>query len=95
MVSCIYRFGEGNSSDTDETYPPDISATIDDHFYIGSISKTFGATVNLQLIEQGLFALNQTLESIIPDFSSKYPQYANYTPADLMGMQTLVPDFLK
>lgn len=85
----------GNSSDTDETFPPDTPASIDDHFYIGSISKTFGATVNLQLIEQGLFGLNQTLDSIIPDFVEEFPQYLNYTPADLMGMQTLVPDFFK
>lgn len=85
----------GNSSVTDDTFPPDVPATIDDNFYIGSISKTFGATVNLRLVEQGLFLLNQTIDSIIPDFVAEFPQYSNYTPADLMGMQTLVPDFLK
>lgn len=85
----------GNSSDTDMTYPPDVPATTDDHFYIGSISKTFGATVNLKLIEQGLFGLNQTIDTIIPDFVVEFPEYSNYTPADLMGMQTLVPDFIK
>ncbi|KAL7546869.1 hypothetical protein ACHAWF_010203 [Thalassiosira exigua] len=84
----------GNSSSNGFAFPPDVPATIDDHFYIGSISKSFGATVNLKLIEDGKFGLDDTLESIAPDFVASFPQYANNTPADLMGMQTLVPDFL-
>ena len=55
-------------------------------FTIGSILKSFGATVNLKWINQGKFALNDTVESILPEFAATFPQYANYTTADLMGM---------
>ena len=84
----------GNSSDTNGIFPPDVPSTIDDHFYIGSISKSFGSIVNLQLIEEGKFALNDTVSSIVPDFATIFPEYADVTPAELMGMQTKVPDFL-
>lgn len=39
----------------------------DMHFRIASVTKTFVATVVLQLVDQGLLALNDTVADILPD----------------------------
>ncbi|KAL7466228.1 hypothetical protein ACHAXS_007512 [Conticribra weissflogii] len=86
----------GNSS-KDDGATPGRPASIDDHFEIGSISKTFGATANLLLMESGEypdFTLNATVREVAPtDFVDMFPQYADFTMAQLMGMQTDIPDF--
>lgn len=73
----------------------DIPASLDQNFNIGSISKTFGATVNILLAEQGVFALNDTVADLVPEIAAQqFPEYANNTLTELMSMRTLVPDFL-
>lgn len=84
----------GQASDTDGAFPPHVAATVDDHFYVGSISKSFGATVHLKLIEEGAFALEDSVEKWVPDFAGQFPRYANDTVEELMSMHTIVPDFL-
>jgi hypothetical protein len=74
--------------------PPDLPATKKDHFDIGSVSKTFGATAILLLIERGDLALGDTVDGLVPELAAEFPEYANYTVAELMRMQTRIPDFV-
>ena len=80
------------------THDPDGTlASLQDHFEIGSISKGFGATVNLLLMESGEYpeyTLDATVQDLVPEFALEFPEYANYTTLELMAMQTKVPDFL-
>jgi len=69
-------------------------ATANDHFQIGSISKSFGATVILLLAERGDLSLVDTIANLAPELTAQFPMYADFTVADLLGMQALVPDFL-
>lgn len=85
----------GNSTSTEEgSSPPDVAATLDDVFQIGSISKTFLGTAMLLLESRGDLSLNDTVQELVPDFALEFPQYANYTVENLLRMETLVPDFL-
>lgn len=40
--------------------------TADMHFRVGSVTKTFVATVALQLVEEGVLALDQPIEQVLP-----------------------------
>ena len=88
-----FVFGNSTSSSLGQQ-PPDIPATLDDFFQIGSISKTFLGTAMLLMEEQGQLSLNDTVGSLVPDFAGQFPQYANYTVENLLRMDTLVGDFL-
>lgn len=70
------------------------AATIDDNFRIGSISKTFTATVLLQLVEEGELALDDTVEELLPDRAVDYPDLAPLTVEQLLAMQSGVADYL-
>jgi CubicO group peptidase (beta-lactamase class C family) len=83
-----------SSSDSTAAEAFDVPATLHDHFDIGSISKTFGGTVHLLLIEEGLFNLEDTVQDIVPDFVQQFPVIGNYTVRELLSMKTLIPDFL-
>jgi Beta-lactamase len=74
--------------------PTSAPATLDDHFCIGSISKTFGGTVIMLLAEQGIVSLNDTVGNLVPEFATEFPEYQDYTLEDLLRMNTLVADFL-
>ncbi len=74
--------------------PPDVPATLDDSFQIGSVSKTFLGTAMLLLEEQGHLSLNDTVGILVPGFAGQFPQYADYTVENLLRMDTLVGDFL-
>jgi D-alanyl-D-alanine carboxypeptidase len=82
------------SSDSTAAEAFDVPATLDDHFDIGSISKTFGGTVHLLLIEDGLFSLEDTVQDIVPDFVKQFPIIGNYTVRELLSMKTLIEDFV-
>jgi CubicO group peptidase (beta-lactamase class C family) len=45
-----------------------VEATTDSLFQIGSITKTWTATVVMQLVEQGLLGLDQPVTEVLPDF---------------------------
>ena len=61
-----------------------------DHFGIGSISKTFGATLYLRLAEDGVLDLAQTVGEVLGD--NPFEEYQNYTLKELVGMRTRIPD---
>jgi CubicO group peptidase (beta-lactamase class C family) len=88
-----FVFGNSTSS-VPGMSPPDVSATMDDTFQIGSISKTFLGTTMLLLEERGDLILSDKVGMLIPEFTTKFPQYANYTVENLLRMETLVGDFL-
>ena len=74
--------------------PPMEAATLDQIFDIGSISKTFGGTLIMLMVEEGLLELDDTVEMLVPDFAEMFPEYANNTVEELLRMKTLVPDFI-
>lgn len=47
--------------------------TLDDHFRIGSISKTFTATAIFQQIDAGRLTLDDTLDMFLPDILARMP----------------------
>lgn len=53
-----------------------VPASVDAVFQIGSISKTFTATMIMQLIEQGRLKLDQTVRSVLPEFGLPDPDAA-------------------
>jgi D-alanyl-D-alanine carboxypeptidase len=70
------------------------AASVDDHFRIGSISKTFTAAVILQLIDEGLLALDQTIAEADPDLAERFPVLAELTIEQLLRMQSGIPDYM-
>ncbi|MEX1344825.1 MAG: serine hydrolase domain-containing protein, partial [Candidatus Limnocylindrales bacterium] len=72
----------------------EVPATVDDHFRIGSISKTFMATIMLQLVDEGVFGLDDTVASVTPKLAERFPPYADITVRQLLGMQSGVEDYM-
>ena len=70
------------------------AAALDDHFRIGSISKTFMATVILQLIDEGKLALDDTVADVDPDLAERHPNLAGITIEQLLGMTSGIPDYM-
>lgn len=69
------------------------AANIDDHGRIGSITKTFTATCALQLIEVGALGLSDTIADVLPDLATRYPDIADITVEQLLGMSSGIPDY--
>ena len=69
-------------------------AALDDHFRIGSVSKTFMATVILQLIDEGKLALDDTVAAVDPDLAERHPNLAGITIEQLLGMTSGIPDYM-
>ena len=69
-------------------------AGLDDHFRIGSISKTFGATIILQLVDEGLLALDDTVADADPELAAQFPEVADISIRDLLGMTSGIPDYM-
>ncbi|MEA2025778.1 MAG: serine hydrolase [Chloroflexota bacterium] len=70
------------------------AAGIDDHFRIGSISKTFMATVMLQLIDEGELSPDDTVAAADPDLAERHPALADITIEQLLGMTSGIPDYM-
>ena len=70
------------------------AASVDDHFRIGSISKTFTAAVILQLVDEGLLALDQLVAEADPDLAERFPVLAGLTIEQLLRMQSGIPDYM-
>lgn len=68
-------------------------ATIDDHGRIGSVTKTFTATAILERVDAGELALDDTIADILPDLANTYPDVADITIDQLLGMQSGIPDY--
>ena len=84
-----YQQAYGLADEADER-----PAAIDDHFRIGSISKTFGATIILQLIDEGLLALDDTVADADQALAERFPEVADITIRDLLGMTSGIPDYM-
>ncbi len=72
----------------------DRAAAIDDHFRIGSVSKTFGAAIILQLVDEGLLALDDTVADADPALAEQFPEVADISVSDLLGMTSGIPDYM-
>ncbi len=66
------------------------SATIDDHVRIASITKTFVATVILQLVDEGTLGLDDVLEPYVPGV----PNGSEITIRQVLGMDAGIADFI-
>ena len=60
-------------------------ASVDDHFRIGSVSKTFGAAVILQLVDEGLLALDDTVADADPELAVVAAQLEKAFPSANQG----------
>jgi D-alanyl-D-alanine carboxypeptidase len=58
----------------------------ENHFRIGSVTKTFTGTVVLQLVDSGLISLDQTLEHYLPEYP--FPQAGRITVRHLGSMRS-------
>jgi D-alanyl-D-alanine carboxypeptidase len=70
------------------------AAGVDDHFRIGSVSKTFMATIAMQLIDEGLLALDDTVAQVDPGLAERHPNLADITIEQLLGMTSGIPDYM-
>ena len=67
---------------------------MDDHWGIGSLSKTFIATLILQYVDDGLLDLDATVPELLPpDILNTYQAYGDVTLYQLLSMTSGVPDF--
>lgn len=64
--------------------PERIAATADTLFQIGSISKTFTATLALQLVDDGALDLDAPIRRYLPDFTTADPLTATLTARQLL-----------
>lgn len=67
-----------------------VPVTLDDHVRIASNTKTFVATIILQLVDEGSLALDDSLESHIPGV----PNGAEITLRQALGMTAGIYDFV-
>ena len=63
------------------------------NFRIGSVSKTFTATVILELVDEGKLSLNGTVKQYVPGLARKYPGTGSRTVAQLLGMRSGLPEY--
>ena len=67
-------------------------AATDDHLRIGSISKTFMATVILQLVDEGKLAVDDTVADVDPELAGRH--LAGIAIEQLLGMTSGIPDYM-
>lgn len=68
-------------------------ATVEDHSYIGSATKTFTATVILELVAAGELSLDDTVADVVPDLAEQFPDTAGVTVEQLLGMHSGIPEY--
>jgi len=69
------------------------TATVADHSWIGSITKTVFATAVLQQVAAGKLALTDTVQILDAELAAEYPAVGALTVAQLLGMTSGIPDF--
>ena len=69
------------------------AATPDDAVRIGSVTKTFIATLILQQVAAGTIDLDAPASQYVPELSAKYPAIGDVTVRHLLAMQSGLPDF--
>lgn len=70
------------------------AASVDDSMRIGSVTKTLTATVILELVDEGVLTLDDTIEQQLPDLAAEYPDIAGITLRQLLSMTSGIPDYL-
>jgi len=70
-------------------------ATVDDSLRIASITKTFTATIVLQLVDEELVDLDGDLADYLPDLAAAHPELAPITVEQLLSMRSGLPDYLE
>jgi len=73
---------------------PGRAATLDDHYRIGSTTKTFTAGVVLQLVDEGELSLDDTIGTLLPDLAAAHPEIADITVESLLRMKSGIQDYL-
>lgn len=68
-------------------------ATVDDHSYIGSTTKTFTATAILELVAAGDLSLDDTVADVAPDLATQFPDTSAVTIEQLLGMHSGIPEY--
>ena len=71
-----------------------VEASVADHFRIGSVSKTFGAALILQFVDEGLLTLDDTVADVDPDLAATFPEISEIPIRDLLGMTSGIPDYM-
>jgi D-alanyl-D-alanine carboxypeptidase len=84
----VKAFGDGDSATGQQ-------ATTDDSFRIGSVTKTFIATLVLQQVAAGAIDLDAKASTYVPDLAQRYPALNDVTVRQLLAMQSGLPDFEK
>jgi D-alanyl-D-alanine carboxypeptidase len=84
----VYRAGFGQASLTSPASPKPA-----DSFRIGSVSKTFTATVILQLVDEGRLSLTSTVRKVAPALARRHPAIGSRTVAQLLGMRSGLPEY--
>ncbi len=72
---------------------PDTAATVDDHFRIGSVTKTVTATAVLAEVDAGNLALDDTIADVLPELADAHPEVAPITVEQLLSMTSGIPDY--
>jgi D-alanyl-D-alanine carboxypeptidase len=68
-------------------------AQVEDGFRIGSLTKTFIATLVLGQVAQGSLELDTPVSEYLPELSETYPDIGQVTVRQLLAMQSGLPDF--
>ncbi len=68
-----------------------VNRKYDDKIRIGSITKTFVATVILQLADEGKIGIDDKLDKYYPD----YPNASNITLRQILDMTSGIPDYIE
>ncbi|MGD9573670.1 MAG: serine hydrolase domain-containing protein [Thermoleophilia bacterium] len=89
----IWDPGKGSYTVAAGEAAPGRAATVDDNWRIGSITKTFTATVILELVDEGKLALDDTVEAVDPDLAGRFPPFAKLTIRQLLSMQSGIGDY--
>lgn len=63
-------------------------------YRIGSVTKSFTATAVLQLVDQNLLTLDNTVADILPNLASVVPNASTITVRNLLEMRSGLPDYL-
>ena len=69
------------------------AAQVEDGFRIGSVTKTFIATLVLQQVDEGSVDLDTPVAEYLPELSETYPDIGKVTVRQLLAMQSGLPDF--
>jgi D-alanyl-D-alanine carboxypeptidase len=85
--------GVGRVASGKAVVSPERAASVDDQFRIGSITKTFVATLVLQAVADGTLELDKPVSDYAPDLAAKYPEIGSRTIRQLLSMRSGLPDF--